>query len=483
MTQIEHRYPTVAMFIDGNWVSSRPAWCQVHNPSTGAVLADVPAATAADLDRALAAAEKGFEIWRKVPLAERSRILQETARLTRLRKDEIAAVITLEQGKTFADAKGEVERAATFLDWDSQQLFRTYGRIVPTSAPLHQLVVKEPIGPIAAFTPWNVPISALSRKLSGALSAGCSVVVKPAEETPATACLFVQCFLDAGVPPQAINLVFGNPAQISAHLIASPVIRMITLTGSVGVGKQLTRLAAEGMKPVLMELGGHAPVLIDRDVDAVALGRLSAKTKFRMAGQICVSPTRFLVHREVYDTFVGEFAAGAKAIRVGDGFAEGVEMGPLAGPRRVAAMEALVSDALARGARLAAGGKRIGNEGSFYAPTVLTDVPLDAEVMSVEPFGPLAACVAVDSMDQAIRLANALPVGLAAYGFTNSLPLAERIAAEVQAGSVAINVFTSPGPDAPFGGYKESGIGREGGKESLDAYMISKTVTRCPERV
>lgn len=326
-------------------------------------------------------------------------------------------------------------------------------------------------------------MSAPSRKISASLAASCSVVIKPAEETPATACLFAQCFLDAGLPKGVLNLVFGDPNEISQTLIRSPIIRMVTLTGSVGVGKALTLLAAEGMKPVLMELGGHAPVLVDEGVDGAAIGRLAVGPKFFMAGQYCTCPSRYLVHRGVYDDFVGAFAEETRKLKVGDGFLEGVQMGPVIHRRRIETMASLVEDAVAHGARIAAGGERIGNRGYFYAPTVLADVPLDAAVMSIEPFGPLAACHPVDNMDEALEIANSLPLGLAAYAFTNSLENADRFSRELQAGSVAINVFRSPGNDAPFGGYKESGIGREGGEESLDSYTVKKTIALRAVRV
>jgi succinate-semialdehyde dehydrogenase/glutarate-semialdehyde dehydrogenase len=476
-------YPRVGLLIDGEWIYDRPACHQVLNPSDETVLGTVPGATEEDIDRALEAARRGFEVWRNTPPAERAAILVRTAALVRARVEEIAHVITLEQGKTIAEARGEVIRASTFLDWDSQQLLRSYGRIVPSEHPLQQFVVKEPIGPVAAFTPWNVPISSPSRKLSGSIAAGCSVIIKPAEETPATCCMFAQCFLDAGLPPGVLNMIFGRPGDVSARLIASPVIRMITLTGSVAVGKHLTRLAADGMKPVLMELGGHAPVLIDQDVDPIAVAKLATEGKFKLAGQFCTAPSRFIIHKNVYRDFIEAFAEGARAIRVGDGFTESVEMGPVASERRLTAISALVDDAVSRGANVAAGGHRIGNRGYFYAPTVLTDVPLDADVMHIEPFGPIAACVPMNDLEEGLALANNQPVGLAAYVFTNSVEVASVMSREIQCGSVAINVFTSPGADAPFGGYKESGIGREGGEESLDSYMVIKTITTSNTRV
>lgn len=476
-------YPKVGLLIDGEWIYDRPAWSQVVNPSDETVLGPVPSASAEDLDRVLNAAQRAFEVWRKVPPAKRSELLHRTAALMRARSESIAPVITLEQGKPLSDAKNEIIRSASFLDWDAEQLLRSYGRIVPSEYPMQQLVIKEPVGPVAAFTPWNVPLSAPSRKISGALAAGCSVIIKPAEETPATACLFAQCFIDAGLPDGVLNIVFGNPGEISTRLISSPVVRMITLTGSVGVGKQLTRLAADGMKPVLMELGGHGPVLVDGDVDPSAVARLATVAKFRMAGQICASPTRFLVHRDVYQEFVASFAKEANSLKVGDGFANDVQMGPVASERRLSAISALVDDAVRRGAKVAAGGQRVGNRGYFYAPTVLSDVPVESEVMRVEPFGPLALCVPVADMDEGLSVANSLSLGLAGYLFTNSLERMEHMSRELQCGVVANNCFTVSGADAPFGGYKESGIGREGGEESLESYMVTKTILRRSVRM
>ena len=476
-------YPRIGCFIDGEWIFDRPACQQVINPSDESTLGPVPCATSEDLARALEAAGKGFNVWRDTPPQKRAELLLRTTSLLRDRAEQIARIITLEQGKPIADARGEVERACTFLEWDAAQCLRTYGTIVPAEPQMQRLVMRQPIGPVAAFTPWNVPISSPSRKISAALAAGCSVVIKAAEETPATACAFVQCFVDAGLPAGVLNLVFGDPAQISSTLIASPVIRMITLTGSVQVGKQLTQLAAVAMKPVLMELGGHAPVLIGADVDAANVGRLACASKMRMAGQICASPTRFIVHESIYDEFVAAFAGAASELRVGDGFEPGVQMGPVANGRRLSALEDLVEDATQRGARVAAGGHRVGERGYFYAPTVIADVPFRAKAMHEEPFGPLALCVPMRDLDEGILFANSLSVGLSAYAFTNSLQDAERIGREVECGVLSINHFGSPGAETPFGGVKDSGMGREGGAESLDSYTVTKTVLQRTARV
>jgi succinate-semialdehyde dehydrogenase / glutarate-semialdehyde dehydrogenase len=479
----QHAYPRIGMLIGGDWIYDRPAHQQVVNPSNEAVLGPVPRATSEDLDRALAAAAVGFEVWRKVAPTERSALLHKVADIVRSRTDLIAPAITLEQGKPLADARAEVHRAASFLDWDAEQILRRYGRVVPSREGFHQMVVREPVGPVAAFTPWNVPISAPSRKISGSLAAGCSVIIKPAGETPAATCLFAQCFLDAGIPAGVVNVVHGASSEISTHLIGSDIIRMVTLTGSVGVGKTLARLAAEGIKPSLMELGGHAPVIIDEGVDPVALAKQAVLAKFRMAGQICASPTRFIAHRGVYEPFVDAFARAADALVVGDGFEAGVDMGPLVNAKRVAEMEHLVDDAVRRGARIAAGGRRLGNRGCFYAPTVLADVPLDAEAMTIEPFGPMALCLPVDSIEEAIRVANRSEVGLAGFGFSNNIQHLDLMSGELQTGMVSLNGFTFTGPEIEFGGVKESGVGREGGEFGLDAYSVSKTVMRSSPRI
>ena len=476
-------YPRIGLFIDGKWEYDHPTGPQVRNPSNEAVLACVPLAGVAELDRALDAAQKGFLVWRDTPPEARAALMHKAVALVRERRETIAQVITLELGKPIADSRYEVDRACTIMEWDAAEALRLYGRINPSGPGLQQMVLRQPIGPVAAFTPWNAPLGSPSRKISGAIAAGCSIVVKAAEETPGAACAYVQCFADAGLPPGVLNLVFGDPAQVSAHLIASPVIRVITFTGSIAVGKHLTQLAAKEMKPAIMELGGHAPVIVCDDVDPVRVGHLAGAAQFRMAGQICVSPTRFIVHEAIYAPFVKAFAEAAGALKVGDGMAGGVQMGPMANGRRLAAIEELVEEAVACGARVASGGKRIGDRGFFYAPTVLADVPRTARAMSVEPFGPLGLCVPAASLDDAITLANSLPVGLAGYAFTNSVDAAERLGRSMECGIMSINHFGGPAADMPFGGVKQSGMGREGGHESLDAYTTTKMVSLKTARV
>lgn len=482
-TIMDSTYPSIGLHIDGQWIYDRPAYTEVVNPSNETRLGSVPGATPEDLSRALSAAERGFRVWRDTPALQRAQLLLRACALVRERADSIARIITLEQGKPIADARNEVARATAFLEWDAAEAQRLYGSIVPAGPQMQQMILRLPIGPVAAFTPWNVPIGSPARKISGAIAAGCSVIIKAAEETPGSACAFVQCFIDAGLPPGVLNLVFGNPSLISSTLIASPVIRMVTFTGSVAVGKHLTQLAAAAMKPVLMELGGHAPVLIGADVDAAAVGRLAGSAKMRLAGQFCASPTRFIVHQKSYAAFVDAFAQVASEVRVGDGFEPGVQMGPLLNSKRLVAIDELVQDAKACGARIAAGGRRVGERGFFYAPTVLADVPARALAMSTEPFGPLALCVQVADMDEGMALANSLSVGLAGYAFTNSLEEVERFTRELECGVLSINHFGMCGADTPFGGVKESGIGREGGAQSLEPYTTTKTVLQRTARV
>lgn len=449
----------------------------IVNPATEAVIGQVPCATPALLDKALAAAERGFSIWKRTSPEKREQLMIDAARLIRQRTAEIALTITLEQGKPIGEARTEVTRAADLLEWNAHEGRRAYGRIVPGPIHIRQMVLREPVGPVAAFTPWNSPSSSPARKIGGALAAGCSVVLKAAEETPGGAYAFVRCFLDAGVPEGVVNLIFGNPSQISQHLIESQTIRAVTFTGSVSVGKRLATLAAGQMKPALLELGGHSPVIVCEDTDPVRSARASVAAKFRNAGQVCISPTRFIVHESVRKTFTETFVSTAQSLRLGNGLEEAVQMGPLAIARRIDAMESLVEDAVSRGATIATGGRRLDRPGYFFQPTVVTNAPLDAKVMTIEPFGPIAPIVPFRELREAIELANSLPLGLAAYAFTDSAANAGLLADHLEVGHLSINHFGAGLPESPFGGVKESGIGREGGPEGLDGYMVTKFVS------
>ena len=470
-----NHYPDLQLYIRGAW--KRAEGQPVVNPADESAVGTVPHATAADLDAALDAAEEGFEVWRRTPPARRAEIIVAAAALLRERADAIAMAITLEQGKPLAQAKQEVLRGCEIIEWDAGEGRRLYGRVIPSEPGMRHSVLRQPIGVVAAFSPWNFPMSSPARKVAGALSAGCSIVLKASEETPAGAVELVRAFHDAGLPPGVLNLVFGTPSAISEHLIPQPAVRLITFTGSIPVGKHLATLAAQHMKPSIMELGGHAPVIVCGDADAASAGTASAVAKSRNAGQVCVSPTRFYVDEAIFEPFVTAFAARAAAIKVGDGLDPSSEMGPLANHRRLDAMETLVADATAKGARLLAGGSRIGNRGYFYPLTVLAEVPDDARAMQEEPFGPLALINPVRSLEEAIEKANALPFGLAGYAFTQSAGNADRLAEGVEVGNLSINHFVASSAETPFGGVKESGYGREGGVEGLEGYSVVKNVS------
>jgi succinate-semialdehyde dehydrogenase/glutarate-semialdehyde dehydrogenase len=472
-------YPDTQLFIDGTWQDAADGrTLAVIDPSTGLEIGRVAHAGRADLDRALVAARKGFETWRDMTAAERSKIMRQAAALMRQRAGDIAAVLTQEQGKPLAEAKVEAMAAADIIEWFAEEGFRTYGRIVPSrgSLSLRQMVLKDPVGPVAAFTPWNFPINQVVRKLAPALAAGCSMLVKAAEETPAAPACLVRAFADAGLPPGVLGLVYGNPAEISEYLIPHPVIRKITFTGSTPVGKQLAALAGLHMKRVTMELGGHAPVIVAQDADIALAVKAIAGAKFRNAGQVCISPTRFLVHESIKADFEVALARQAQSLKVGSGSAEGTQMGPLANPRRVTAMAELTRDALARGARLLAGGERIGEAGNFWQPTVLADVPREARVFNEEPFGPLAAIQGFNTLDEAIAEANRLPFGLAGYAFTRSLKDADLLSRRLEVGMLWINTPAMPSAEMPFGGLKDSGFGSEGGPEAVEAYLNTRAV-------
>lgn len=469
-------YPDIPLLIGGVWRDA-PSSIPIHDPSTGQVIGHAPRASRADLEDAVAAAVAGFGVWRAMAPADRCRLMLEAVRLIRERREAISRVMTLEQGKPLDQSLVEVERSCAILEWDANEGLRAYGRVIPSAVGISHAVIRQPLGPVAAFSPWNFPASAPARKIGGALAAGCSVILKPSEETPGTAALMARAFQDAGLPEGVLNLVCGDPEEISSFLIPHPAIRLVTFTGSVPVGKKLAALAGAHMKPVVMELGGHGPVIVCGDADPVRAATLCATAKARNAGQVCVSPTRFLVDHSIHDAFVDTFVQRANALRIGNGLDPGVQMGPLANPRRVAAMDALVADAVARGARLAAGGQRIGNRGNFYPLTVLTDIPEGAECLAAEPFGPLALILRTRHLDEAIARANSLPFGLAAYAFTDSARTMDRLAAEVECGNLAINHLTASFPETPFGGVKESGYGREGGTEGLDFYMSTKLVS------
>ncbi len=474
-------YADVSLLIDNSWrAADSGRTLEVLNPASGDVLGKLAHAGQDDLDAALAAAERGFAIWRRVSAFERAKVMRRAAQLIRDRAEHIVRLMTMEQGKPLAEARVETLGAADTIDWYAEEARRTYGRVIPARGEgIYQLVVREPVGPVAAFTPWNFPINQAVRKIAGAVATGCSIIVKGPEETPASCAELVRAFVDAGTPPGVVNLVFGVPAEISAYLIPHPVIRKISFTGSTAVGKQLAAMAGAHMKRATMELGGHAPAIVFDDADLDLAANILTANKLRNAGQVCIAPTRFLVQEAVYEPFLDRFTQRMQAARVGDGLEEGTTMGPLAHARRVEAMEGFIADAVQHGATVHAGGKRIGNKGYFFEPTILTDVPSEARVMNEEPFGPLAVVARFDDFDAALAEANRLPYGLASYAYTRSAKTATAIAAGVRAGMMGINHHGLALPETPFGGVGDSGYGSEGGSEGIEPYLVTKFVSQA----
>lgn len=478
MADTDFEYPAPSLFIAGQWRgASDGGTTPVRNPATGETIADLPVATHADLDEALQAARNGFEVWRRTSAYDRAKVLHAAAALMRERARYIGAVTTTEQGKLLSESSAEAAACADIFDWYAEEARRAYGRIVPSKHPgVRHMVLKEPIGPVAAFSPWNFPTTIPSRKMAAALAAGCSVIIKPAEEAPGSCLQLAQCLDDAGLPKGVLNVVFGVPAMISEYLIASPVIRKISFTGSTVVGKHLASLAGAQMKPVTMELGGHAPVIVFDDADLDLAVRMSGGSKYRNAGQICIAPTRFYVHESVHEAFAAKLAAHAGSIRIGNGLDPQSGMGPLANPRRLVAMEEMISDASDAGAKVLAGGKGPGGKGNFWEPTVLAHVPNSARIMNEEPFGPVAVTRPFSTFDEVVAEANRLPYGLAAYAYTRSSRTAADIGDAIEAGMIGINFSILTGPETHFGGVKDSGHGSEGGIEGLEAYLVPKYI-------
>ncbi|MCT1639967.1 NAD-dependent succinate-semialdehyde dehydrogenase [Dietzia cinnamea] len=472
-------YPDTRLFIDDQWTDAADGrTIDVLNPADGQVIGTVAHASVTDLDRALAAAERGFEVWRDTTPAKRSTIMRAAAQLVRDRVEAIARNLTLEQGKPLREARGEILAAADIIDWFAEEGFRVYGRLVPhrTDITIRQMVVKDPVGPVAAFTPWNFPVNQVVRKIAAGLAAGCSLIVKAPEETPASPAELIRAFADAGLPAGVLGLVYGDPAEISGYLIPHPVIRKVTFTGSTAVGKQLAALAGQHMKRSSMELGGHAPVIVCDDADLELVLKTMGPMTFRNAGQVCISPTRFLVQNGVRDEFARALVGHADAIRVGSGLEDDTTMGPLANDRRLAAMGEFHADAVDRGAQVLTGGHRIGEAGNYWAPTVFDEVPTEARLFNDEPFGPVAGIRGFDRLDEAIAEANRLPYGLAGYAFTGSLANADLLTRRVEVGMLWVNMPSMPSAELPFGGIKDSGYGSEGGPEAMECYLNTRAV-------
>ncbi|GGX01066.1 NAD-dependent succinate-semialdehyde dehydrogenase [Pigmentiphaga litoralis] len=473
-------YQDLALYIDGEFIKGGDRREQdIINPATQEVLGKLPHATPADLDRALAAAQRAFETWKKTSPLERSRILRKVAELTRERAQEIGRNITLDQGKPLAEAVAEIMVCAEHAEWHAEEARRIYGRVIPPrNADVRQIVVREPVGVCAAFSPWNFPFNQAIRKTAAALGAGCTLILKGPEDSPSAVVAIAQLFHDAGLPPGVLNIVWGVPSEVSTHLITSPIVRKISFTGSVPVGKQLAALAGQHMKRITMELGGHSPVLVFDDADIEPAAEMLARSKIRNAGQVCVSPTRFYVQEKAYDRFLAKFTDVIASIKVGDGLASDTQMGPLAHERRVLSMESFLDDANQRGGTVVTGGSRLGDKGYFFSPAVITDLPDDSRLMTEEPFGPVAPVVRFKTTEEVLRRANSLPFGLASYVFTNSLKTAHQASNGLEAGMVNINHFGMALSETPFGGIKDSGIGSEGGTETFDGYLVTKFITQ-----
>ena len=473
-------YEELCLYIDGEFLQGEGRILQpVHNPATGEVIAQLPHASRSDLERAVAAAERAFASWRHSSPMERSAILRKVGELSRERAQFIGRNITLDQGKPLAEAVGEVMRCADHCDWHAEECRRIYGRVIPPRTPnVRQFVLREPIGVCAAFTPWNFPYNQAIRKIAAAVGAGCTIVIKGSEDAPSAVVAIARLFHEAGLPPGVLNVVWGVPHEVSEYLIAHPVVRKVSFTGSVPVGKQLAALAGAHMKRITMELGGHSPVIVCADADIDHAATMLSAMKFTNAGQVCVSPTRFYIEQPAWDRFMQRFTDLARGIQVGPGLSPETKMGPLAHARRVDAMVEFVEDARQRGAEIAAGGTRLEGVGNFFAPTVLAAPPDDAQIMQAEPFGPIAACVPFSNLDDALARANSLPYGLSSYAFTSNTSHALRIQNGLQAGMVNINHFGQALPETPFGGIKDSGMGSEGGSETFDGYLVTKFVTQ-----
>ncbi|HEY9460639.1 MAG TPA: NAD-dependent succinate-semialdehyde dehydrogenase [Paralcaligenes sp.] len=472
-------YETLALYIDGEFLSGGGRKTQdVTNPSTLDVLGRLPHATTADLDRALAAAQRAFESWRHSSPMQRSEILRKVGQLSRERAQEIGRNMTLDQGKPLAESVGEIMACSDHADWHAEECRRIYGRVItPRNPAVRQMVLREPVGVCAAFTPWNFPYNQAIRKICAAIGAGCTIILKGPEDSPSAVMAIARMFHDAGLPPGVLNIVWGVPAEVSDYLIRSPIVRKVSFTGSVPVGKHLASLAGAHMKRVTMELGGHSPVLVFDDADISRAAKQLARFKVRNAGQVCVSPTRFYVHEKVYDEFLEEFIKTLKTVKVGDGLDPETQMGPLAHERRVPVMNKFVENARKRGGKILLGGEPLERTGNYFAPTVVTDLPEDSMLMTEEPFGPIAPIVRFSDTDDVIKRANSLPFGLSSYVFTNSLQTATKVSNGIEAGMVNINHFGSALPETPFGGVKDSGIGSEGGTETFDGYLVTKFVT------
>ncbi len=478
-------YPRIEIIIGGKRIGPEGRVARaIINPATGAELGTMPAITPDELAESVRVSQAAFQTWKTRSALDRSTILRRFADLLRRDEDQIARDITLDMGKPLAEALAEVRSAADYVDWHAEEGRRVYGRIIPARITgVQQLVTREPVGVCLAIAPWNFPLSQSIRKVANALAAGCTLLLKGATETPSAIMAIANRLEEAGLPDGVLNILWGDSAPIADTLVAHPLVKKLSFTGSVQVGKHLAELAGRHMKRATMELGGHAPVLVFDDVDPQAVARALTANKLRNAGQVCISPTRFYVQDGAYDSFMPALVEAFGQVTVGNGLEHATKMGPLAHPGRVAAMETLVADARAHGANVATGGARIGNAGYFYAPTIVETADDRIALMQEEPFGPIAVVSRFKTMDEALTRANGLPFGLASYVFTNSLERADQAAAGLAAGMVSINHFGLALAETPFGGINDSGYGSEGGMESFDGYLNTKFVSRMSNPV
>ncbi|WP_027476672.1 NADP-dependent succinate-semialdehyde dehydrogenase [Curvibacter gracilis] len=462
--------------IDGQWISSEHR-IDVTNPATGARVGSVPRLGAAETERAVLAAQAAWPAWRARTAKERAAILRRWYELIQAHADDLARIMTAEQGKPLAEARGEITYAASFIEWFAEEARRVYGDTIPAPLSSQRIVVtKEPIGVCAAITPWNFPAAMITRKAGPALAAGCTMVLKPASQTPLTALALVALAERAGVPAGVLSVVTGSAADIGRVLATHPAVRKLSFTGSTEVGRTLMKQTADSIKKVSMELGGNAPFIVfeDADLDAAVEGAMISK--YRNAGQTCVCANRLYVHAKVYDAFAAKLVAAVQALKVGDGLAEGVRVGPLIDDKALAKVEEHIADALAKGARVLAGGQRHALGRSFFEPTVLADVTFDMAVAREETFGPLAPLFRFESEDEVVALANDTEFGLASYFYARDLGRVWRVAERLEYGMVGVNTGLISNEVAPFGGVKQSGLGREGSHYGMDDYLVIKYI-------
>ena len=469
-------YPQLQMLIAGEWTNGTSGVTEnVICPADGTVLGELPHASKEDLDDALNSSLEGFNKWRSETPLNRQSILEKAAKILEREFDKNSENLTREMGKPLAEAKIEMQVAIDLLRWYGEEGKRVYGRIIPSRIPnMEHEARKVPVGPVLAFVAWNFPATNVMRKVAGALAAGCSITIKPSEETPATAIAIGKALMEAGLPAGALNIVFGVPSEVSEHLLASPIPRKLSFTGSVPVGIHLQKLAAQNLIRCTMELGGHSPVMIFKDADIEAAVKHCAAGKFRNAGQVCISPTRFFIEEPVYDEFIKSFKSHVEAINVGDGLDSKSTMGPLVADRRLEVMEDFISDAISSGGEVISGGGRGQSPGSFFEPTLIRDVPDTAKIMIEEPFGPVAPSASFSSIDEIIERANSLPFGLASYAFTSNPRTSQILKSEIESGMLAINSMHIHSVETPFGGLKHSGYGYEGSIEGLEAFLVTK---------